>query len=171
MKNLVFGLVAVVATLAFYNSKANADYTMTCSSEGYRYATCYVNNATSVEMVRQLSYPTSQGGVCVYGQTWGFNAPNIVWVDHGCRAEFRVREYYVPPQPLQITCSSEGYRYNSCSIMVGRGSVRLVEQLSYPTSQGGMCVYGQTWGYDQTRIWVDHGCRAVFQVYPRGGIR
>ena len=26
------------------------------------------------------------------------------------------------------------------------------------------CIQGRTWGYDRNRIWVDRGCRALFEV-------
>ena len=35
---------------------------------------------------------------------------------------------------------------------------------------GSPCNQGSTWGFDQSGIWVDRGCRAEFQVggYGRG---
>ncbi len=60
---------------------------VTCSSEGYRYNRCYVNGyIRGVQMQRQLS---NLMGQCIQGRTWGFDA-NSIWVDRGCRAEFRV---------------------------------------------------------------------------------
>jgi hypothetical protein len=45
-----------------------------------------------------------------------------------------------------------------------RGGVRLSRQIS-----GSACTQGSTWGYDGTRIWVDNGCRAEFQVSSQFG--
>jgi hypothetical protein len=57
-----------------------------------------------------------------------------------------------------VTCESRNNSRQTCSADTS-GGVRLSQQLS---SQG--CWQGDTWGYDRNRIWVDRGCRAVFQV-------
>lgn len=57
-----------------------------------------------------------------------------------------------------ITCESRNNSRQTCSADTS-GGVRVSQQLS---SQG--CWQGDTWGYDRNRIWVDRGCRAVFQV-------
>lgn len=60
---------------------------ISCSSENYRYENCYVNGYIhSVQLERQLS---DYRGNCVQGQSWGYTQ-NSVWVDRGCRAQFRV---------------------------------------------------------------------------------
>jgi len=40
-----------------------------------------------------------------------------------------------------------------------RGGVRLIKQNS-----NAACIVDQSWGYDRRGIWVDHGCRAEFEV-------
>jgi hypothetical protein len=40
-----------------------------------------------------------------------------------------------------------------------RGGVTLVKQRS-----DSACRQGYSWGYDRRGIWVDHGCRADFQL-------
>lgn len=57
----------------------------------------------------------------------------------------------------EITCSSDG-GYNRCNVDTGNG-VLLHRQLS----EAG-CWKDRTWGYDDSAIWVDKGCRAVFIV-------
>jgi hypothetical protein len=42
------------------------------------------SNITNLKMVRQIS-----GFPCLQGRTWGFDN-NGLWVDRGCRADFRV---------------------------------------------------------------------------------
>jgi hypothetical protein len=40
-----------------------------------------------------------------------------------------------------------------------RGGVQLIKQRSDSS-----CRQGRSWGFDRRGIWVDHGCRADFQV-------
>jgi hypothetical protein len=61
-----------------------------------------------------------------------------------------------------ITCESKNGSYQSCPVDAS-GGVRLSRQLS---SQG--CWQNDTWGFDRNRIWVDHGCRAEFEVGRHG---
>ena len=62
-----------------------------------------------------------------------------------------------------IICESHNGATQACSVNTS-GGVRLTRQLS---TQG--CWQDDTWGYDATRIWVTHGCRAEFQVgTPKG---
>jgi hypothetical protein len=46
-----------------------------------------------------------------------------------------------------------------CQADTRSGGVRLVKQRS-----DSACRQGYSWGYDRSGIWVDHGCRADFQV-------
>jgi hypothetical protein len=58
---------------------------LNCSSIGYRYAACLVNgNALRVTLSSQISR-----SACIQGNSFGL-LPNGVWVDKGCRANFRV---------------------------------------------------------------------------------
>jgi hypothetical protein len=59
-----------------------------------------------------------------------------------------------------ITCSSDSGQRVYCGADTS-GGVRLVRQLSgTPCDQ-------RSWGYDSRGIWVDHGCRAEFDVSGR----
>jgi hypothetical protein len=62
-----------------------------------------------------------------------------------------------------ITCASDDMRRHYCRIDT-QGRVRLANQRS-----GSSCIQGQTWGYDNSGIWVDRGCRADFVVGRGGG--
>jgi hypothetical protein len=44
-----------------------------------------VDRRRDIQLNRQIS-----GSACIEGQTWGTDNRGI-WVDRGCRAEFRVR--------------------------------------------------------------------------------
>jgi hypothetical protein len=57
-----------------------------------------------------------------------------------------------------ISCSSDDMHRHHCKVDT-RGGVQLVKQNSDSS-----CQQGRSWGYDRHSIWVDHGCRADFQV-------
>ncbi|MBR8827231.1 MAG: DUF3011 domain-containing protein [Gomphosphaeria aponina SAG 52.96 = DSM 107014] len=59
-----------------------------------------------------------------------------------------------------LTCASNDDRYQHCAANIRSGDrVALKRQLS---SAG--CWQGDTWGYDRDGIWVDNGCRGVFEI-------
>ena len=57
-----------------------------------------------------------------------------------------------------MSCSSDDMRRHYCPADT-RGGVQLLKQRSDSS-----CRQGYSWGYDRRGIWVDHGCRADFQV-------
>jgi hypothetical protein len=58
---------------------------VTCSSNNGKRNWCDIGNSRDVQLVRQIS-----GSPCVRGNTWGIDQRGL-WVDNGCRADFRVR--------------------------------------------------------------------------------
>ena len=73
---------------AMMPGRASAQGTVVCESHHGRREYCAVGDARGgVEMVRQLSGPP-----CERGRTWGFDGRGV-WVDHNCKAEFRVLTY------------------------------------------------------------------------------
>jgi hypothetical protein len=56
-----------------------------------------------------------------------------------------------------INCDSTGYKYNYCAVDT-QGRVVLMRE----NSTGNLCRQGRGWGYDNSGIWVDRGCRAQF---------
>lgn len=61
--------------------------TISCSSSGYRYASCAPTQGTNIAYVELASQVSRTA--CVEGDTWGYDY-NRVWVDKGCRGTFRV---------------------------------------------------------------------------------
>lgn len=57
-------------------------------------------------------------------------------------------------------CGSVNNRFTYCDNGRVRGQVEVYRQLSRNS-----CSYGQSWGVDGGRVWVDKGCRAEFAVY------
>src|SRR5713226_7820683 len=55
-----------------------------------------------------------------------------------------------------ISCSSDDGKRHYCS---ANGRARLVQQRSQSA-----CTEGYSWGSDNRGVWVDHGCRADFEI-------
>ena len=132
---------------------------MRCESFNYQPNRCSANTQGGVRLSRVL------GGQCSEGRTWGYDRGGI-WVNGGCRAVFLTGAgggggggYYPPPGGgRSVTCESWNNRRTACNINVPNG-VRIDRVL------GGSCVRGSSWDWTRSFIWVDRGCRAVFQVY------
>ena len=135
-----------------------------CNSDDGRRHYCDIDTSRGVRLTRQIS-----GSACVEGSTWGYDRRGV-WVDRGCRAEFISRgggesrfdgdrRRDAPPQVIR--CNSDDERRHYCNIDTRHG-VRLVNQIS-----GTPCREGETWGFDDRGVWVDHGCRADFAVRGR----
>ena len=133
-----------------------------CSSEdGHRHV-CPLSMRGNVRLAKQRS-----GSPCDQGRTWGYNDREI-WVDRGCRADFTVEarddhDWHGGhgnggDADQFINCSSEDGHRHYCAADT-RGRVQMVKQRS-----GSECRQGYSWGFDRGGIWVDHGCRADFQV-------
>jgi hypothetical protein len=65
----------------------------------------------------------------------------------------------VEPQEKVITCSDNSGNGAHCNAIT-YGGVDLVRQRS-----GSPCIQDQTWGVDNSGIWVSHGCRADFVLH------
>ncbi len=143
---------------------------VTCESLGGRETFCRLPlDADRVVLDRQLSR-----AACIEGRTWGYRRDGI-YVNNGCRAQFRVVDYRGRGSDRnrvrfdgrdedieRVTCLSSDGRRNYCRFP-NRG-VRLVEQLGRAP-----CVEDRTWGHDRQGVWVDKGCRAVFDYRDREG--
>lgn len=127
-----------------------------CESDDGRWNRCDTRVPGRVELVRQLSRSD-----CVRGQSWGSD-PRGIWVNGGCRAEFRVEPRGHGRVPERFTCESSNGAPRFCHAG-GRGDVRLVRQLSRAP-----CEEGRTWGRERDGVWVEQGCRAEFEVGGRG---
>ncbi|MBK9494594.1 MAG: hypothetical protein BWZ07_00526 [Alphaproteobacteria bacterium ADurb.BinA280] len=77
------------------------------------------------------------------------------------RYDYRPGDYHSGFGPSQrITCESQDNRQHYCYVNLRHASVDLDQQLSRT-----QCRYGDNWGWDNSGIWVQDGCRAVFSVY------
>jgi Protein of unknown function (DUF3011) len=136
----------------------DSGYNIYCSSDNGRRNVCPTDTRGGVQLVRQIS-----GSPCDFGRSWGYDRRGV-WVDRGCRADFRIGSggggggWQPGPGTQVVNCSSEDMRRRYCPVNT-KGGVRLVRQRSDAN-----CQYGSTWGYDHRGIWVDRGCRADFEI-------
>lgn len=81
-----YRILAAIAGLLLLSATghAAAQQTLRCESSNGTYKSCPVDTRGGVTLSRQLS---RQG--CWQDDTWGYDR-NRIWVNHGCRAEFRV---------------------------------------------------------------------------------
>jgi hypothetical protein len=147
------------ATGGYGNDYGDTGQVVRCESNDGRWHLCAMDTRGDIQLVRRLS-----DSACVEGRGWGRD-PAGVWVNQGCRAEFRSIAYSASAGAgagQSIRCESSDGRYRQCSGDV-RGGVRLVRQLS-----DARCIEGRTWGANRAGVWVDEGCRAEFETGYRG---
>ena len=166
----------VVAAFVAVSSRSSAQ-TISCSSDDGRRHYCATETRGRVRLVQQHS-----DSPCREGYSWGSDRRGV-WVDHGCRGDFAVeerrggwggwgqdrdrdrdrdwdrdRDRSGYNQGQVISCASDDGRRHYCQADT-RGRVQLLKKQSDSS-----CQEGRSWGYDERGIWVDHGCRADFQV-------
>jgi hypothetical protein len=130
------------------------DSIVVCESEDGRRKNCKADTSAGVQIVRPLG-----DKACAFGREWGYDA-NGIWVTKGCRAEFVVRGN--KPMLQTVTCESQNNTRTQCPAET-RFGVAFIKQTSERE-----CILGQSWGFDETGIWVTDGCRGQFAL---GGFR
>jgi hypothetical protein len=146
----LFAMLAVLCSAG----RACAQQTISCNSDDGKKHYCQAETRAGVQMVKQRS-----GSPCTQGVSWDYDDRGI-WVDKGCRADFLLAGN-AGPNPsggVPLTCSSNDGGRQHCPADT-HGGVQMVRQIS-----GSPCVEGRTWGFDQSGVWVDKGCRANFML-------
>jgi hypothetical protein len=155
----------VVAALLVFSARSLGQ-TISCSSDDGKRHYCSADSQGRVRLVQQRSE-----SACREGYSWGSDNRGI-WVDHGCRADFAIEggpgasdrdhgyrgDNYASGQGQVVSCSSDDMHRHYCQADT-HGGVELIKQHSDSS-----CQQGRSWGFDGRGIWVDHGCRADFQV-------
>ena len=161
-------------------SNNNGSQTLTCASDDGRNHSCRAGFRIDHANIDKQIYKSS----CDFGRTWGYNNDKI-WVDQGCQARFRV--YAGSGSPWNggnngtgngggngggggngngggtiIRCESNDGRRQNCKAGFKIARIEIARQLSKSS-----CNYGNDWGNESGRVWVDHGCRADFRAYRR----
>ncbi len=130
-------------------------YGLTCSSDKGRRKECRLRNRSEVRLEKQLSK-----NPCIEGRSWGQNDTTL-WVSDGCRGRF-----LISPLPTWTThtirCESLRGTRKQCPVK-SDAEVRLVRKESRTE-----CRKGENWGHYGDTLWVDNGCRGIFEVKPRG---
>ena len=130
-------------------------YMVYCASDAMERVWCPADSRFGVRVIRQRSQ-----AACVENETWGYGKRGI-WVDRGCRADFRVTGDWQSRAAALIYCPSDYMNRNFCPVDT-RDGVFIIRQRSEAD-----CLFNRTWGYDRDRIWVDRGCRADFEIVDR----
>ncbi|MDQ3136389.1 MAG: DUF3011 domain-containing protein [Gemmatimonadota bacterium] len=127
-----------------------------CESQEARRKECPIPSDRQVRLVRTIS-----NNACIETKSWGTTAGTI-WVSAGCRGEFELTSRPVVDPGAgatrQITCGSLGGNQVQCRTLGYATNVRLVRDLS------GRCRQNSNWGYTDSFIWANSGCRALFEV-------
>ncbi len=159
---VILPLVALLfaATDSFAQWREGGRRTIRRESEDERYSYCRTYTRGRIELRKRLSKAP-----CIEYETWGAERDGSgVWVRHGCRAEFAVREHHWDQDDddrrggRTIRCKSNDWSCNHCPVRNARRA-RIVRKLSDAS-----CVKGSSWGVDRYGIWVDNGCEAEFEV-------
>ncbi len=128
-----------------------------CESRQGKLNRCTANTRGGVKLAKRFSQAR-----CIEGKTWGYDELGV-WVHRNCSGLFVIGDETrlvdsTPTAPRQIVCESRSGRRHHCPLDV-RPGVQLVREL-----HGKACIEGATWGYGKRGIWVDKGCRALFQI-------
>lgn len=151
---------------------ADRTRTIRCESWNFRDQRCDLPGRISgARLIRVL------GGDCRDGATWRWDR-SVLFVRGGCRAEFEVLMAAngwngggfggsggggfggggnAGGEVMTVTCESWNYRPAQCAVPRGR-QVRMQRVIA------GDCAQGRSWGVRPGQIWVNGGCRAVFEV-------
>jgi hypothetical protein len=118
----------------------------------------------NVVLIRELS----EGSLCRQNSTWGFTESEI-WATRGCKAEFEVTYRAAPPagNTRRIICGSTTGAERECKTNGEATGVVLIRDLSGRN----LCRQGSNWGYTDSFIWANQGCRAEFEVTYRGMVQ
>jgi hypothetical protein len=128
-------------------------YSINCKSNNKRRKNCPLKGLAQVELDRQISRVK-----CTRGQTWDVNNTTL-WVDKGCDGRFLVTS--LPTwKPYTLKCESRNKKRASCPVKADA-----VVSLQRQTGRNS-CQQGVSWGHSGNAIWVDRGCKGIFDIRP-----
>ena len=175
MRRLIASSALIVAATAAASASAGPQSWQREYGPGSGVVRCESNDGR----MNRCSVPYGNGRVvlerqhsrnaCIEGRSWGQDR-NGIWVDDGCRGDFRIAGYgggygnggyddgrYGGGYGRTFRCESNDGRTRHCSDGNGRGRAQLVRQLSRTA-----CIEGRSWGSDYNGVWVSQGCRGEF---------
>ena len=140
------------------NAFANAGQRVTCAGDGR--TECPADTRYGVTLTRKLSQ-----AACTEGTSWGYGN-NVIWVDRGCRAEFQVKGPSAGGRRWLYRDGSLRHHERPAGHLP-HGRLRN-ERATEPGPERRRCRQGQTWGYTDSFIWANNGCRGQFLVTLAG---
>jgi hypothetical protein len=159
-------LAALTVAVLSFPALAAAQGSVKCESNDGHRSYCGNYEFNQVRLDRQIS-----NSPCIQGRSWGVDNRGL-WVDDGCRAYFTILRNpngggnWNGGEPGRgqdsVRCESIDGRRSYCG-NYGYDQVRLERQIS-----DSPCVQGRSWGVDRGGLWVDDGCRAVFEIRGPG---
>lgn len=142
-----------------------SSFTVKCKSRGYGPASCLIwsqpwTDRSSGHVARVEARNATHSSPCEPGATFSWDDQQI-YVNKGCGAEFQVfaaREL----SSTQAGCASSGYARQSCQVPGFR-----IKKLVLATQKPGTDCSPGNYGFlpDTDTIWVDHGCKALFNLF------
>ena len=165
MKKIISSLAVISAVFCFAQTVTAETITfdMECASKGEAYRSCSIpedmdGDIVSLKLVDKLSNASCDREYGVKGRR--------IWVDDGCRAIFEVkvalREYgrsTFGDEIVRLECASYKRKENQCALS---GDIKRVELLDRKSSAD--CDEGDEWWFEDGSIFVDDGCRGLFEV-------
>jgi hypothetical protein len=133
---------------------------VTCESRRDARQECKIPTGSQIRLVRQIGESP-----CRPNDTYG-QGPGYLWVAEGCRGEFEVILPGIGGPPAggatRITCLSPVNVRQECPIPSGM-QARFVEQIGSTP-----CRLNESFGYRPGFVWVQRGCRGVFELTGSG---
>ncbi len=147
-------------TLAQSEERATVTTSVSCASTFFQRRECRVDThngrIVGARIIQEMSNPPF---LCRQSDSHGFGRDHV-WVDRGCSAEFEVTIELPSMERERVRCASFG-QYNVC-----RSELRDIRdmRLLFEDPPFGRCQEGRNFGHYDDAIWVDEGCRGLFEV-------
>ncbi|XP_005101559.1 lectin ADEL isoform X2 [Aplysia californica] len=162
-----------VVILALFSvlAAAQATYPDECDtirveSWSYKYAEKVVQDASYV--LNMTVVDRQSAADCTLGESFGYQKATL-WVDHGCRADFKV--CYLPVRRTEcqvLRVESWNYKYAEKTVT---GAALFINMTVEDRQSAASCDLDKSFGFynQNSTVWVDHGCRADFNIcYVQG---
>nr|BAP94528.1 D-galacturonic acid binding lectin precursor [Aplysia kurodai] len=140
--------------------------TIRVESWSYKYAEKVVEDASWV--LNMTVVDQQSAAACTLGESFGYQKATL-WVDQGCRADFKV--CYLPVMPTECqTLRVESWNYKYAEKVV-EGAALFINMTVEDRQSEASCDLDKSFGFynQNSTVWVNHGCRADFNIcYVKG---
>nr|BAP94526.1 D-galacturonic acid binding lectin precursor [Aplysia kurodai] len=162
---VVLVLFSILAATRASSDQAMCDV-IRVESWNYKYAEKIVNGASYV--LNMTVVDRQSAAACTLGESFGYQKATL-WVDHGCRADFTV--CYLPVRPTEcqvLRVESWNYKYAEQKVA---GAALFINMTVEDRQSEASCDLDKSFGFynQNSTVWVNHGCRADFNIcYVQG---